>query len=167
MKSSILTFIIVFIAFAFNIEAQIKDSAYHFMLRVLYSGSVSLIDCEKFKSIYEKVILDTRAKGEYKVSHIKGAQWVGYESFGKSKVRHLPKDTTIVVYCAVGYRSEKIGKRLQKLGYNKVYNLYGGIFEWINQDNLVYDEHDKVTQKIHAYSRTWGIWLKKGNKVYK
>src|SRR5690606_42136192 len=50
----------------------------------------------------------------------------------------IPKQSTIVVYCAVGNRAERIGEKLLKAGYKHVYNLYGGIFEWMNQGNPVY-----------------------------
>ena len=47
-----------------------------------------------------------------------------------------------------------------------VSNLYGGIFEWVNQENPVIDTTGNETKNIHAYNKTWGVWLNKGNKVY-
>jgi 3-mercaptopyruvate sulfurtransferase SseA len=66
----------------------------------------------------------------------------------------------------VGYRSEKISEKLKQAGFKDVSNLYGGIFEWVNQGNPVVDENGKITDNIHAYSKTWGVWLNKGVKVY-
>ena len=57
-------------------------------------------------------------------------------------------------------------EKLKAAGYRNVRNLYGSIFEWVNQDNPVVDNQGKPTQKVHAYSRTWGVWLNKGEKVY-
>ena len=37
------------------------------------------------------------------------------------------KNIEIVLYCSSGYRSIKAYKKLKKLGYNKIYNLYGGL----------------------------------------
>jgi hypothetical protein len=51
-------------------------------------------------------------------------------------------------------------------GYTNIQNMYGGVFEWINDDFPVYDMQGKQTTKVHAYSKAWGIWLKKGDKVY-
>ncbi|RYF52680.1 MAG: rhodanese-like domain-containing protein, partial [Cytophagaceae bacterium] len=35
-----------------------------------------------------------------------------------------------------------------------------------NQGNPVVDSTGKPTRRVHAYSRTWGIWLNRGEKVY-
>ena len=78
----------------------------------------------------------------------------------------MPKDASIVIYCSVGVRSEKIGEKLIAAGYTNVKNLYGSIFEWVNEGNAVYNMNGKATNRVHAYSKTWGIWLKKGVKVY-
>ena len=45
-------------------------------------------------------------------------------------------------------------------------NLYGSIFEWVNQRKPVHDSEGKEKLKIHAYPQVWGVWLKKGEKVY-
>ncbi|MDF9798803.1 hypothetical protein OKW21_004066 [Catalinimonas alkaloidigena] len=44
--------------------------------------------------------------------------------------------------------------------------MYGGIFEWVNQGQDVVDSSGQPTEKVHAYDRVWGIWLKQGEKVY-
>ena len=71
------------------------------------------------------------------------------------------------MYCSVGYRSERIGEKLIKEGYSNVFNLYGGIFDWVNNDNPVYDFNEKV-YKVHAYNKDWGKWVENESceKVY-
>ncbi|WP_159038468.1 hypothetical protein [Brumimicrobium mesophilum] len=44
--------------------------------------------------------------------------------------------------------------------------MYGSIFEWVNEGKPVYNLEGEETMKVHAYSKSWGIWLKKGEKVY-
>lgn len=111
-------------------------------------------------------ILDAREPNEFSVSHIKNAIYVGYENFSiKKVVKKIPNDKTVVVYCSIGYRSEKIGEQLQKEGY-KVYNLYGGIFNWTNQGYEVVDSTNKPTKKVHGYDKDWGKWLTKAEVVY-
>jgi rhodanese-related sulfurtransferase len=39
-------------------------------------------------------------------------------------------DKAVIVYCAVGRRSETAGRTLEELGYRTVYNL-GGLKDWI------------------------------------
>jgi len=71
-----------------------------------------------------------------------------------------------VVYCSLGIRSETIAHKLIKKGYTNVYNLYGGIFEWKNNDFVVLDTEGSETEKVHAFNKNWGKWLTKGKKVY-
>ena len=162
---TLLLFLMLFSWFKPN--AQTNSRAYKVMLEGMYKHTVPTISCSELKKEQnEVVLLDTRAKREYEVSHLPEARWVGYEEFDLKKVENLPKDTPIVVYCTVGVRSERVGEKLKAAGYKNVRNLYGSIFEWVNQDNTVVDNQGKPTQKVHAYSRTWGVWLNKGEKVY-
>ena len=59
-----------------------------------------------------------------------------------------------------------IAQRLQKEGFTNVHNLYGGIFEWVNQGHAVYDLNNKPVNKVHGYSRLWGRFVDRGEKVY-
>ncbi|MEO0777212.1 MAG: rhodanese-like domain-containing protein [Bacteroidota bacterium] len=110
----------------------------------------------------EMLILDARPEREYAVSHIPGARHVGYETFKLKNIKDIPKDQPIVLYCSVGYRSEKIGERLQEAGYTQVYNLYGSLFEWANRDFPLEDEAGQPTLKIHTYDRNWSQWVEEG-----
>lgn len=114
------------------------------------------------------VYVDTREKEEYNVSHIKDAVWVGYSNFNKDSIlEQIPnKLQPIIVYCSIGVRSENIGERLKELGYTKILNLYGGIFEWKNNGGTVYNNNNTPTDSVHAYNKHWGKLLNKGIKVY-
>ena len=113
-------------------------------------------------------VLDTRKHYEYEVSHIKNAIHVGYEKFDlKTTQQKIPnKNSKIVLYCSLGIRSEDIGEQLKKAGYTNVYNLYGGIFEWKNKDQVVYDSIENRTEKVHTFDKNWSKWLLKGEKIY-
>ena len=80
----------------------------------------------------EAILLDTRERSEYEVSHIQNAIHVGYDNFDiDSATKDIAdKSSKIVVYCSLGVRSEDIAEQLKKAGYIYVYNVYGGIFEW-------------------------------------
>jgi rhodanese-related sulfurtransferase len=116
----------------------------------------------------EAVILDAREPEEYKVSHLKDAIFVGFNTFDlETTTPQLHnKQQHIVVYCSLGIRSETIAEKLKKAGYTNVYNLYGGIFEWKNEDFPVYNAAEQETDSVHAFSKVWGKWLLKGVKVY-
>jgi rhodanese-related sulfurtransferase len=108
------------------------------------------------------VYLDCRSREEFLVSHIPQAL------FFKGKISdHLDlKDDTLVIYCSVGLRSESLTRELQEAGFKNVYNLSGGIFQWMNLGKSIVDADGNETECIHAYSNFWGLWIKKGVKVY-
>ena len=104
------------------------------MATEMAQGDTKDIEVTTLKTMKEKVILlDTREKKEYEISHIPGAIWVGYNNFKLKRVKEIAKDTKIVTYCSVGYRSERIGEKLQKAGFTDVSNLKGSIFKWVNE----------------------------------
>ena len=134
--------------------------------------SVPYIHTESLKErAREALILDSREKKEFEVSHLRNAQYIGFEEFDNLVLEKLSSDLSadknrlIVVYCSIGVRSEIIGKKLMKHGFTNVYNLYGGLFEWVNKGGSVF--HNGIqTQKVHAYSKKWSRYLTKGIKIY-
>ena len=129
--------------------------------------SIPVIGVKELKDIRDEVLIfDTREQDEFIVSHIPGAKFLGYEDFSPNRLDNIPKETKIVLYCSIGYRSEKIGEKLQKLGYSNVYNLYGSLFEWVNQGNPVVTGNGNITNKVHTYNRSWSKWVD-GQKVEK
>ena len=135
------------------------------------SHSVPYISVEQLKAIQQKdsvILFDAREPEEFQVSHLKNVSYVGYKDFSAEEIQQQfpDKDQPIVVYCSLGVRSEKIGEKLQELGYKNIQNLYGGIFEWKNNNYPVFTSENKETNKVHAYSRRWSKWLKNAEKVY-
>jgi rhodanese-related sulfurtransferase len=142
-----------------------QSFAYKTMLSGIYDNDFPTVSIDQKKILERAILLDTREKVEFEVSHIKGARWVGYDTFSMVSVQDLPKEKAIVVYCSVGARSQDIGKKLKAAGYKEVYNLYGGIFHWVNEENPIY-QGQSLTNKIHTYNRAWSIWVNKGEKVF-
>lgn len=135
------------------------------------SHSIPYISVEELKmqSANEKVfILDAREVEEFKVSHLKNSVYVGYNDFSAEKLtsKISDKNVPIVVYCSLGIRSETVSEKLKDAGYTNVKNLYGGIFEWKNKGYIVYDSSNIETEDVHAYSKHWSKYLKKGKKIY-
>ena len=104
-------------------------------------------------------LLDAREPGEYAVSHIQGAINSGYDHFDQTLLDSLDKTRPVVVYCSIGYRSEKIAQKLKKAGFTNVSNLYGSIFEWVNRGYPVVDASGRATPRIHTYNKKWGKWV--------
>lgn len=136
----------------------------------LYKRTVPLIKTEQLKQILNSeknlIVLDTRSEEEFSVSHIEKARFIDYDRFKPKDIKDIPKDRKVVVYCSVGYRSERIGEQLQKMGYSDVSNLYGGIFAWKNDGFDVVTDGGQVTDSVHTYNKNWSKWLNQGIKVY-
>ena len=73
---------------------------------------------------------------------------------------------TLIVYCTVGYRSEKVAEKLKDAGYENTFNLFGGIFSWKNGGGKLVDRSGKATDKVHCYNEMWSVFLLEGEKVY-
>jgi|GEM_PF-162527 len=147
-------------------QPDVESGKYAAVLRSLLSHSVPEIGVEDLQVMKGAVLLDAREPEEFAVSRLAGARYAGYDLFDLNMLGDLDRNQTVVVYCSVGYRSEKIAEKLLEAGFSQVYNLYGGIFEWVNAGQPVVDASGKLTDLVHAYNRTWGLFLQKGEKVY-
>ncbi len=158
---------LILLLMSFSINAQVQSKSFNLVLKTLLSHDVPEITVPAAAKLQgEAIFLDAREPEEYEVSHLPNARFTGYKHFDEKVVDDLPKNAKIIVYCAVGKRSENITERLQKEGFTNVQNLYGGIFEWVNQGHAVYDVNNKPVNKVHGYSRLWGRFIDRGEKVY-
>ncbi len=74
------------------------------------------------------ILLDVRSPQEYEEGHLEGAFSLPEYDIKKMHSTMLQdKSQLIIVYCSTGHRSQKAQKQLEKLGYQKVYNLCEGI----------------------------------------
>lgn len=129
--------------------------------------SVPYISVQELKMNYDSyLILDTREKEEYDVSHLPNAIWAG-ESIKEwpAAATSVPKNSPVVVYCTIGVRSEDYGEQLQAIGFTDVKNLYGSIFAWKDAGYTVIDRKGSPTNRVHTYSKSWAKYLKSGIKV--
>ena len=150
-----------------SLAVSAQSKSFDLLLRSMIKKTVPIIKVQDLKTEKDKVVLlDARERKEFEVSHLKDARYVGFNDFSLESIKDIPKNAPIVVYCSIGVRSEKIGEKLLTAGYTNVRNCYGSIFEWVNQGNEVVDIQEKPTHKIHAYNKKWGVWVKKGEKVY-
>ena len=148
---------------AYGVHNKVKNG----ILKLMLSDDVPKISvADASKKHGSATFLDSRSPEEFNESHIAGALWVGYDDFNLSRVQSIPKQEEIIVYCSIGKRSDEVTKKLQEAGFLNVRNLYGGIFEWFNQGNKIVDNSNNDTDTIHAYSKLFGWWLNRGNKVY-
>lgn len=75
------------------------------------------------------VMIDVRSPQELSEGVIKGSHNVPLWPVMQGQL-NLPKDTPLLVICAVGGRSYAAGQALVRWGFTEVYNLKGGIDGW-------------------------------------
>lgn len=107
----------------------------------------------------QPVYLDAREVSEYETSHLPGAKMLGFNKPDFQVLNQLDKNQNIVVYCTIGYRSEKMVARLRKRGFTNVYNLYGSIYAWSLSGFPLEDKEGKPTKMVHTYNKKWGTYF--------
>jgi adenylyltransferase/sulfurtransferase len=87
---------------------------------------------EAMKGDQRPVLIDVREASEFAFCRLEGAQlrplgqiraWAG----------ELDKEANLVVYCHTGFRSGQAVMYLRSLGFERVWNLRGGIDAWAAQ----------------------------------
>ena len=94
---------------------------------------VPQINAQQLKEMLESAtppfLLDVREQWEVAQGMIPGARHIPMNSIPK-RFDEVPRDQTVVVYCAAGVRSDTVAAYLLQIGYANVLNLDGGIGAW-------------------------------------
>ena len=154
--------VVLFLLFALKTASAQSTQSQSFdnRLRELLDFSIPTIDVTKaYENSAEYIFLDARELVEYQISHIPGARYIGFDHFSPKHLKGIDFDKNIIIYCSVGYRSEKLGEKLSRMGYKNVNNLYGSIFEWVNCELPVENGHGLATDSIHTYNSQWSKWV--------
>lgn len=112
----------------------------------------------------QPIVLDARSEAEYTISHLKKAQHIDPKVPNLETLARFSRDTPIVVYCSVGYRSARIAKQLGQAGFSHVYNLEGSLFQWANEGRQVF-QNERPTTFVHPYNQRWGKLLKSQHRA--
>lgn len=98
------------------------------------SNDVKLVTAAEMKTILELEdvqLIDVRTPAEYDKTHIKSAQNIDFRSpTFDNDVAKLDKSKPVVLYCKGGSRSAKCAKKLKEAGFEKIYDLKGGLSKW-------------------------------------
>ncbi|MDM7989875.1 molybdopterin-synthase adenylyltransferase MoeB [Arthrobacter sp. zg-Y877] len=77
-------------------------------------------------------LLDVREPGEYEIVRIDGARLAPRASVLAGEFRP-DRDRPVYVHCKSGVRSAEVAAYLRRAGYPQVYNVTGGILEWVRR----------------------------------
>lgn len=83
------------------------------------------ITYKNLKLISNPIVIDVRDINEYNEFHILNAINIEYFELFYNYEKYISKTKTYYLICKSGYRSKKISKKLNKLGYKTVYIVKG------------------------------------------
>lgn len=85
----------------------------------------------------DAVFLDVREPNEYNLGKIPGAVTIGRSNMEKSVEAQVPREKTVIVYCANGNRSTFAAETLTVMGYEHVRSLKEGFSGWVAEGGEV------------------------------
>jgi len=142
MKALNTIFILIICFFTPISQAQLK-SVYQILEDVdSQIVQISVDDlAKKMETDSTFYLIDARTEREYLSGHIQNAIWIprGLLEFRIQKTIAEP-ETEIIVYCKAGGRSALAVYTLLQMGYKNVFNLEGGIKQWVVKGNNIYNE---------------------------
>jgi rhodanese-related sulfurtransferase len=136
----------------------LKQTLHHRFPKIEWITTAQLADWLADRQRQQPVLLDVRTEDEWNVSHLHGARRVDPSASIENVISGMPKETPIVTYCAVGYRSGALATKLREARFTNVRNLEGSIFQWANEHRPLMREDKRVTI-VHPYSSLWGRLL--------
>ena len=104
-----------------------------FVNRFMPVKGIANISVEEAKGKFKdnKVqFIDVRTAGEYRANHRKPFKNMPLSNLN-NKIDKLNKEREVVVICQSGARSARAAKMLKKNGFEKIYNVNGGMSAWM------------------------------------
>ena len=83
------------------------------------------------------VLIDVREDREWNLGHAAGAVHMSRGTLESKIDAAVPRDATIVLYCASGNRSALAAESLSAMGYTNVASMSGGFRGWVDADGDV------------------------------
>lgn len=91
---------------------------------------ISAEEAKKMMDNQEVIVVDVRTIEEYQQGHVPNALSLPLDSIqDKAETTLANKETTLLLYCRSGRRSEAASQILLSLGYKNIYD-FGGINDW-------------------------------------
>ncbi len=93
---------------------------------------IELISPEALSKVNKDIqLIDVRKPEEFSSGHIENAVNMNfYDSDFQSQLKSLDKTKEVYLYCRSGGRSGKTAKMMKDMGFEKIYDLEGGMINW-------------------------------------
>ncbi|MDA8126219.1 MAG: rhodanese-like domain-containing protein [Deltaproteobacteria bacterium] len=79
------------------------------------------------------VLIDVGSPGDFAEGHIPASISIPLGASFEGKIKNLSKGKTYILICPTGRRSAKAASLMIEQGFEKVYNLKGGITDWLRK----------------------------------
>jgi len=79
------------------------------------------------------VLIDVGTPGDFAEGHIPGSISLPLGASFEGKSKNLSKGKTYILICPTGRRSATAAKLMMEQGFEKIYNLKGGITDWLRK----------------------------------
>jgi rhodanese-related sulfurtransferase len=83
------------------------------------------------------VVVDVREQHEYNLGTIPGALTIGRSNLEKNVEAQVPREKTVILFCASGNRSAFAAEQLARMGYENVRSLREGFSGWVAEGGEV------------------------------
>ena len=83
------------------------------------------------------IFLDVREPNEWNLGHVPGAMHIPRGQLESHIEPRVPREATVVVYCAAGNRSALAADTLQQMGYANVVSMADGWRGWVQNGGEV------------------------------
>jgi rhodanese-related sulfurtransferase len=94
--------------------------------------SISVEEAQEMMKNTELEILDVRTPDEYAAGHIPGSKLVPLQVL-EGMSEELNKNSTYLIVCRSGNRSQQASDLLIQKGFKQIYNMTGGMNEWTGE----------------------------------
>lgn len=105
------------------------------------STDVKLVTAEEMSAILEQEdvqLVDVRSPEEHDKLRIANSQNIDFNSpTFETDIIKLDKSKPVLLYCKSGRRSAICAEKLKDAGFEKIYELEGGISKWKHSDKLI------------------------------
>ncbi len=89
------------------------------------------LEADEARQKYDEKVefIDVRERHEHQQVRIPGSKIIPLSEMNR-RWEEIPRDRPVVIYCQSGNRSASLIMQLNQMGFENLYNLYGGIISW-------------------------------------
>jgi rhodanese-related sulfurtransferase len=109
--------------------------------------------------------IDARSYSEYSKGTIANSININAVHPILTELNSVAKNKNIIVVSNFGYRADILATELKKNGFTQVKVLYGGLIDWVNQQNGLVNDKNATSYLIHLGEKDNAVYLTNNNFI--